>query len=457
MIGSLTQEEFARILHAHLRPSSPIQSEEHLYGREAQIQRINEALYAPGRTIFIYGDRGVGKTSLAQTVAFAHQSPRHDPIIKACSSRTTFGSLILNIADELQGIEIQARASDTTAKLGYKLPKGLGGAELELKRAKHKVESPDAAAIDLNDAVALLAHASAARQGDTVVVVDEFDQISKDSERANFADFIKQLGDQQLGVRFIFCGVAASLEKLLGAHKSCYRYIEGVEVAQLSWDARQAIIDGAANALQVAVGKHPRYRIAAISDGFPHYVHLVSEKLFWAMFRDPHVRPEPTQEHYHEAVNAAVLSIEQHLKAAYDAATMKATSDFEDVLWAFADHPELIRSIDSVYESYLEIMRKLNEQPIDRNAFVGHLQALKSPSCGSILASNRRTFYHFRENILRGYVRLRAEDKGLELARDYYSASLASATSTWTPRGARKSRRGMTALDKTRMNNPQPG
>jgi hypothetical protein len=144
-----------------------------------------------------------------------------------------------------------------------------------------------------------------------------------------------------------------------------------------------------------------------------------------------------------------------NLKAEYDAATMKATSDYEDVLWAFADHPELIRSIDSIYDSYIEIMRKQEESPLDRNAFVGLLQALKSRSCGSILVSDRRTFYRFRENILRGYVRLRAEDKGLELARDYYSASLASATSTWTPRGARKSRRGMTALDRARMNNPQ--
>ena len=29
-----------------------------------------------GRSIFIYGDRGVGKTSLAQTVAFAHQGAK---------------------------------------------------------------------------------------------------------------------------------------------------------------------------------------------------------------------------------------------------------------------------------------------------------------------------------------------------------------------------------------------
>jgi archaellum biogenesis ATPase FlaH len=451
MIGNLTEAEFAKILHTHLSPSTPIQSEEHLYGRDAQIQRIKEALYSPGRTIFIYGDRGVGKTSLAQTIAFAHQSSAHDPIIKACSSRTTFGELVLNIGEDLRDM---TAPSDTTAKLGYKLPKGFGTAELEVKHAKHKVESSEAAAMDLNHAVTLLSRAVADRQGDTVVVVDEFDQISNDSERAAFADFIKQIGDQQLRLRFIFCGVAESLEKLLGAHKSCHRYIESVEVTQLSWDARQAIVDSAANALGVTVGKHPSYRIAAISDGFPHYVHLISEKLFWAMFRDPHVRLQPTQEHYQEAVNAAVLAIEQHLKTAYDAATMKATRDYEDVLWAFADHPELIRSIDSIFDSYIDIMRKQEEAPMDRNEFVSHLQLLKSASCGSILASNRRTFYHFRESILRGYVRLRAEDQGLELARDYYSASLASATSSWTPRGARKSRRGMTPLDKAHMNNP---
>jgi archaellum biogenesis ATPase FlaH len=452
MIGSLTEAEFAKILHTHLSPSTPVQSEEHLYGREAQIQRIKEALYSPGRTVFIYGDRGVGKTSLAQTVAYAQQSSDQNPVIKACSSSTTFGGLILHIADEIRGIVQQ---SETSAKLGYKLPKLFGAAELEVKHRKHKAELPHRDEIDINHAIVLLEKARAERRGDTVVVIDEFDEISRDSERAHFADFIKQIGDQQLGVRFIFCGVSDSLEKLLGAHKSCYRYVEGVEVPRLTWDARQAIIDGAANALGVTVGTHPRFRVAAVSDGFPHYVHLVGEKLFWAMFRDPHLRPEPTQEHYHEAVNAAVLAIEQYLKAEYDAATMKATSDYEDVLWAFADHPELIRGIDSIYDSYIEIMRKQEESPLERNAFVGLLQALKSRSCGSILVSDRRTFYRFRENILRGYVRLRAEDKGLELARDYYSASLASATNTWTPRGARKSRRGMTALDRARMNNPQ--
>lgn len=450
MIGTLIESEFAKILHAHLSPSTPIQSEEHLYGRGTQIQRMRQALYSPGRTVFVYGDRGVGKTSLAQTVAYAYQEATYDPVIVGCGPRTTFGGLILHI---VQALKTEKPVTNTTAKVGFSLPKGLGAAHLEVQHSKPKTEAPDPADVDLNDAINLIESATTARRANAVIVIDEFDRISS-AERTHFADFIKQGADRCLTARFIYCGVARSLEKLLGDHQSCYRYIEGIELPQLSWEARLAIIEDAAKALSVQVGERPRFRIAAISDGFPHYVHLVSEKLFWAMFNDPHERREPTQEHYHEAVNAAVIAMEQYLKTAYDAAVMKATNDYEDVLWAMADHPELIRSIDSIYDSYLEIMRKIDESPLDRSDFVSKLQALKSSSCGRILASERRTFYHYRENILRGYARLRAEDQGLELARDYYSASQAAATSMWSPRGARKSRRGMTALDKLRMNNP---
>jgi hypothetical protein len=40
------------------------------------------------------------------------------------------------------------------------------------------------------------------------------------------------------------------------------------------------------------------------------------------------------------------------------------------------------------------------------------------------------TGYQFRESIVRGYVRLRAEEKGLELALDY-AAGTATSTTTW--------------------------
>src|SRR5690349_21737323 len=69
-IKRLDQERFVQILQQHLRPSSPIESFEHLYGREKQLEQIKQAMFSPGRHVFIYGDRGVGKTSLARTAAF---------------------------------------------------------------------------------------------------------------------------------------------------------------------------------------------------------------------------------------------------------------------------------------------------------------------------------------------------------------------------------------------------
>ena len=102
MIRDLSRVEFVQILRQNLSPTSPIQSEEHLFGRSKQLQLIEQALSAPGRSIFIYGDRGVGKTSLAQTVAQSHQSSTHDPILLACTPQTTFVVLMAEVISALQ-------------------------------------------------------------------------------------------------------------------------------------------------------------------------------------------------------------------------------------------------------------------------------------------------------------------------------------------------------------------
>src|ERR1035441_2263522 len=101
MISDLSRDEFIAILLKHVSPTSPIQSQEHLFGRARQLQQVEQALYAPGRTVFIYGDRGVGKTSLAQTVAYSHQSATRDPILLACSPNTTFAGLMASALGRL--------------------------------------------------------------------------------------------------------------------------------------------------------------------------------------------------------------------------------------------------------------------------------------------------------------------------------------------------------------------
>jgi len=436
MIRDLGRDQFVQILREYLSPTAPIQSEEHLFGRSKQLQLIEQALASPGRSIFIYGDRGVGKTSLAQTVAHAQQSAAHEPILLACTPQTEFVRLMTTVLAQLQ-----PKSNTSTISHGAKL--GYQGVGVEYNHT-HKPESAEQADLDLNDAVTRLIEAAAKRNNEsTVVVIDEFDRITSDQERTQFADFIKQLGDRRVPVHFVFCGVSESLEKLLGAHASCYRYLEGIELKTLSWEARFEIIDAAAKALHVTIEERPRYRIAAISDGFPHYIHRMCEKLFWQMFDDPVYCAAPTIDHYREAVIQSVLGIEQHLKHTYDAAVMKDAAGYEQVLWAIADHADLIRSTERIYESYSHLFGETGDQAeavLDRSTVVSRLNSLKGASCGHIVVSPKKGWYQFRENIIRGYVRLRAEEQGCELALDYSAASSSDSSLKWRQRVAPRSR-----------------
>lgn len=447
MIGNLEEGEFAEILHQHLSPTAPIQLEENLRGRDRQLRAIEQAFYAPGRSVFVYGDRGVGKTSLAQTAAFKHQSASIDPVFLACAPHTTFSSIMRHVIMALERVEGPSTGGASTTHKGKVGVPGVAGYEVEY--TKRQADVGHDSVMDLNEAVSVLLKLSAkTRPGaENVVVIDEFDRLTSDNERTHFADFIKQIGDQRIGIRFLFCGVGESLEKLLGAHGSCYRYLQGIELPRLSWDARWEIIDRASAALGISVGDRPRFRIAAISDGFPHYVHLVCEKLFWEMFDDPVPCTAASSLHYTAAVAAAVLGIEQHLKQAYDRAIMQNEDGYEEVLWAVADHADLFRRSDTIYESYLDIMGVLDRPPLSRDQFAGRLRALKSSRCGGILRSNSAGWIHFAENIVRGYVRLRAEEQGVELALEYQSAK--GKQQNWWPQRAigRRPRFGTTTAD----------
>lgn len=431
------QDQFAKVLHANVSPTSPIESQEHLYGREKQVQQIKQALYAPGRSIFIYGDRGVGKTSLAQTVAYSHQSAANQPVLLACSPNATFSGLMNDVITALREPQQSAHTTTTTLKASIPLASiEVGHTSKEEEPIKHPVTG-----FDLNSTVEMLLQIGKSRNNEnTVVVLDEFDRLTSDVERTHFADFIKQIGDKHIPVRFVFCGVAESIQKLLGAHESCFRYLESVELQRLSWDGRFEIIDTATRALGVTIEGRPRTRIAAISDGFPHYVHLICEKLFWQMFNDDAPCTVPNADHYREAIAGSVMGIEQHLRTTYEqAAILKDTQDYEEVLWAVADHADLFRNTESIYDSYRKLF---GADQMDRPTVVSRLNTLKGSTCGRILTNwhEKKGWYEFRESIMRGYVRLRAEEQGIELALDFAAATGSSASPAWPARGARRAR-----------------
>lgn len=411
-IQGFDKATFIEVLRENLSPAKPIKSLEHLYGREDQLDQIEQAMAMDGRQVFIFGHRGVGKSSLAHTAAQKFHYPDSQPILLACQEASTFLGIIGSLVNVLSG-NFSSDKVTTTTKFGLNI-KGLSG-EKTVQTQSGQPSEPK----NLNDAIALLKFLAPTYSKRPVVVVDEFDLISDRKQRAQFADFVKQLGDQEVPIQFIFCGIGTTLAEFDIAHPSSYRYLQGVEVKQLSYDARWEIIDKSAQALGLEVNEDSRFRIAAISDGFPHYVHLLCEKLFWEAINSSDVVTDLTPDHYINAIRVAVKGIEHHLRKDYEQATNHRAHNYHDVLWAMADHFELCRNTKTIYQSYLRICEVQEKQAVPQNEFVSRLGQLKTPGFAQILQSKRAGLYEYRENIVRGYVRLRAEDAGVPLALEH--------------------------------------
>jgi len=418
-IDGFDSHSFGTRLAQLVFPAQPIHSVEHLFGRESELRRIEEALYAAGRHVFIYGDRGVGKSSLAATAANQYQSSDSEYIDVSCSPDATFSDVIANIAYQaISASRLNKKTIREKTGLKFKFLNLEQAQDITLKDLHGEIKS-------LLDAVEILREVSLIHSKSPVVVIDEFDRMESEDERALFADLLKHLGDKRIAIKFIFTGVATTIDSLLGAHQSAIRQLETIELPKLSWDARWEIVTDAARAFGLEVEKDILVRIAAVSDGYPYYVHLITEKLMWHIFWQEDTHSTISKKHYHSAIKDAIQSISAELKRPYEKAISQRTGDYEEVLWSTADSEWLHRYVKDMYSSYEYIMSEFSDkEAITYSKYGTRIRSLKNETCGQILVPHpkKKGMYSYREKMLRGYVRMQAEAHGFELIGEQVEA-----------------------------------
>ena len=225
--------------------------------------------------------------------------------------------------------------------------------------------------------------------------------------------------------KFIFSGIGSTVEDLLGNHPSAARKIEAIELEKITHDQLWNIVQSVANELGVEVAREFLLRSGILSDGFPHYVHLIAENLFWAMHDDQKETSKTTLDHFKIAVRGALERSDVEHRSAYLQATQKTknTIDYEMALWALADKTETRRQISSIYEdSYKKIKLQSGEGlTLNKSSLNNRLLNLRKSSHGEVVIGYGAGWFAFRENIMRGYVRLVAETRGISLAKDVAS------------------------------------
>lgn len=405
-ISGYTKDEFGRKLATVVNAATPVRSIQHLKGRDPQLEEIERALYAVGRHIFIFGDRGVGKSSLAATAAYQHQSPDAEPIFVSGSPDETFQSIIANIAIQALGrSKLVNTKRQESASIEFRGLKWSSGYEVSTTDLAAQIKS-------IGDATELLKQVALKHSDKPTVVLDEFDTIPDQAERAKFASLLKQLGDQSIDLKFFITGIGHSCQELLGAHQSAHRQLATIELMRLSFEGRREIVEDAAKAFDLELDDNINWRIALISDGYPYYVHLLVEKMLWAAFDSDKEDPKLSWDEFHDGLRVAVRETNAELRQPYEKAVLQRPPELEDIVWSTADGEDLFRSLDSMYSSYKEVIASRTDRPeVDRAKYSELVRKLKDASYGSILKpiTGRNGWYEFKEKMLRGYVRMQAE------------------------------------------------
>jgi len=414
------RDSFGKKLNEVVSASSPIFSIEHLVGRKNELDRIDKALLAPGRSVFIFGERGVGKSSLAATAANLKQSSDSEYIDISCAPDSTLNSVVASIAS-------QALDRSRTETLTTKKKSGVTSKWLSYTREQHSTPIDLSSEIKyVSDAIEVLKEISQLHSESPVVVIDEVDRISNEEELDKFADLLKQIGDKRVGLKFIFTGVGNTLDGILGSHRSAIRQLETIELPRLSWNARWDIAIDALASFGITISRDIYIRIAAVSDGYPYYVHLIVEKLLWLLFEKPDVVTKVTWDDYFAALDIAIVSISAELSRPYDLATNQRSPDYEFIVWSTSADQWQGAFLSDMYSRYKSIVSQIGDSlPLSYSKYQSRLRNLLKDDYGSILIKGKRQgFYHYKEKILRGYIRMQAEANRIEIMDEEAKANV---------------------------------
>ena len=188
-IAGFYDDSLKDVLSANLTPSDFIRTPERLFGRARNLLAIERALSSAGRQIFIYGDRGVGKTSLALTAAHIHTDSVLKPIHVNCGRSAGFYPVVQAVGNAFLPPQAKFEHAGSRASIGGTFA-GFGGNYSPSGEVVRTIALP----ASLNDALDIIKYIDYCISGkQIVVVIDEMERISNVDEKDKFAEFIKNL------------------------------------------------------------------------------------------------------------------------------------------------------------------------------------------------------------------------------------------------------------------------
>ena len=364
-------------IHLAFSPSAPIDSKDFFAGRTRQIERLLGAIFQRGQHAIIFGERGVGKTSLANLL--------YDLLVLA--GKSSYQRARINCSDQMN-------FDYMWASLFRQLSTTVNGERLHLK----DVVPTDCTSESIREIFDSMDDPS-------IVIIDELDRITDRATKTLLADTIKTLSDNSSKTTVILVGVADSIDELIAQHRSIDRALIQIQMQRMSKIELMEIIDkGIAMCPDISIDIEVKMRIADYSQGLPSYTHLLAKEVSLQAISKG--RLSANMEDLKVAVKEAADSqLETNLSSYRIAVTAPRGINFKPVLLACALAPKDDHGFFYA-KDVVNPLRLITGKNYKIPSFARHLKSFCEESRGPIL-QRRGKPYRFIRPIMEPYVVLR--------------------------------------------------
>jgi Cdc6-like AAA superfamily ATPase len=411
------------VMNAFL-PAAGVEDPHRFAGRGAEIEELTDALATKGSIPLVYGQRGLGKSSLALQMSRIAQGDvellaeheleglalpeehRYLTFYVNCSDSTKnlrgLLQLMINAVESLKHEKVadshkgEYRLVDKTTRRGLSLKPFLVETT---KKYVSQVQALDTSKFSPEELLLRLAETlSDVFSLKVLFVVDELDRLSSTK---GLASFLKSYSGEYL--KFMLVGIGTTEGELLRDHASLSRQLVPVGVSTMSKIELESIVDRTEEYLaeggeSLIFSPSAKRKLAHIAQGFPWFVHVLGQAALLAAARDKRQSVEGI--HIDDIVKSLTAG---RLARQFNDRYLKAVGNSyprEYVLRLFAHWPA-----EDIPTSEIYPKAKLLGVTAPSN-YLGHLTQAQ---CGHVLTPSpqQSRLYRFTDGMFKVYVQLR--------------------------------------------------
>ena len=369
---------------SNLFDGAPIDEEDLFAGRATEVHRTLEAVFARSKHVVLFGERGVGKTSLSNIFWKRFNKMTRSFVVARVQAgpQDNFTTLWLRAIEEL-------RAS------GIALEKS----EFHTIRTDFDVLSPTDVRRELQ---------KCGPSSIPIIIIDEYNEVINRDAKLLTANLIKEFYDFSVSTTVILVGVSENVSDLIGDHASAARAIVEIPLSRMSDPELKEIILKRAGRTVMKFSGDAMWTIIILSRGLPYFTQTLSKHA--ALQAIAERRLEITNTDVESSMGSFIDNSETLFKDGYREATRSNQDNFfQQSLLACAlaktDDDGFFTANDLV-EPYSAIMKEKKRIA----HFDKHLRRFSSDEGGNILlrrGGDRQQRFRFTDPMMQPYVIIR--------------------------------------------------